>query len=131
MIAEVSLPSKPPVAPDTGLFPSSLIAQYISDMTESAKKLLDTETKFQLQPSSSTEAPEMLIGAGLDRVQANNLLTGVELHIRPEDHGTRTPHGSGILLPSNRKARHPPVRPKWQPVRAHGVGNSGQVRRTT
>ena len=124
MIAEVSLPSKPPVAPDTGLFPSSLIAQYISDMTESAKELLDTETKFQLQPSSSTEALEMLIGAGLDRVQVNNLLTGVELRTRPEVHGTRMP-------PSNRKARHPPVRPKWQPVRADGVGNSGQVRRTT
>ena len=54
VIAEVSLPSKPPVAPDTGLFPSSLIAQYISDMTESAKKLLIPKPSF----SSSHPPPQ-------------------------------------------------------------------------
>ena len=37
-----------------------------------------TETEFQLQASSSTEMLKMLIGAGLDRVQATNLLTGAE-----------------------------------------------------
>ena len=37
---------------------------------------MDSETEFQLQPSSSGEALELLLGAGLDRVQATNLLAG-------------------------------------------------------
>ena len=48
-------------------------------MTESAKEQLfrmDTETEFQLQPSSSML--EMLIGADRDRVRVTNLLTVAE-----------------------------------------------------
>ena len=37
---------------------------------------MDSEAEFQLQPSSSREALELLLGAGLDRVQATNLLAG-------------------------------------------------------
>ena len=33
--------------------------------------------------------------------------------IRPEAHGTKTPHGSVILLASGRGPRHSPVGPKW------------------
>ena len=36
---------------------------------------IDSEAGFQLQPSSSVEALELLLGAGLDRVRAANLLT--------------------------------------------------------
>ena len=39
---------------------------------------MDSEAKFQIQPSSSEETLELLLGAGLDRVQASNLLAGVE-----------------------------------------------------
>ena len=47
------------------------------------------QTVFQLQPSFSIEAMEMLIGTGFDRVQVTNLLTGAEpLGQRPmiQDH---------------------------------------------
>ena len=37
---------------------------------------MDSEAEFQIQPSSSGEALELLLGAGLDRVQAANLLAG-------------------------------------------------------
>ena len=37
---------------------------------------MDFEAEFQLQPSSSGEALELLLGAGLVRVQAANLLAG-------------------------------------------------------
>ena len=46
-------------------------------MTESAKILqlpMDSETEFQLQSSPSGEVLELLLGAGLDRVKATNLL---------------------------------------------------------
>ena len=39
---------------------------------------MDSEAEFQIQLSSSGEAVELLLGAGLDRVQASNLLAGVE-----------------------------------------------------
>lgn len=39
---------------------------------------MDSEAEFQLQPSSSVEALELLLGAGLDRVQAANLLSGAD-----------------------------------------------------
>ena len=39
---------------------------------------MDSEAEFQLQPSSSVEALELLLGAGLDRVQAANLLSGTD-----------------------------------------------------
>ena len=39
---------------------------------------MDSKAKFQLQPSSSVEALELLLGAGLDRVQGANLLSGAD-----------------------------------------------------
>ena len=50
---------------------------------------MDSEAEFQLQPSSSAEALELLLGAGLDRVQAANLLTGDSSGQRPssQDNG--------------------------------------------
>ena len=39
-----------------------------------------SEAEFQLQPSSSGEALELLLGARLDRVQATNLLAGSSGH---------------------------------------------------
>ena len=42
------------------------------------KLLVDSEAELQLQPSSSREALELFLGAGLDRVQAANLLAGAE-----------------------------------------------------
>ena len=39
---------------------------------------MDSDAEFQLQPSSSMEALELLLGAGLDRVQAANLLAGAD-----------------------------------------------------
>ena len=44
---------------------------------------MDAEAEFQLQPSSSAEALELLLGAGLDRVRATNLLTGDSSGKRP------------------------------------------------
>ena len=53
-------------------FPSSLEAQNF--LRQSQRKNLqspvDSEAEFQLEPSSSGEALELLLGAGLDRVQA-------------------------------------------------------------
>ena len=59
-------------------FYSSLEAKNFS-ATESAKNLqlpMDSEAEFQLQPSSSREALELLLEAGLDRAQVTNLLAG-------------------------------------------------------
>ena len=72
----------------------------------------------------------MLIDAGLDRVHMTTLLSGTE-PAGPETHGTRTLHGSEILFVIDGGPRRPPVSTKWQPVQAHGAGNSGQVQRTT
>ena len=81
---------------------------------------MDTEIRFQLQPSSSTKALEMLIGTGLDRVHMTNLLSGTE-PAGPEAHGTRMLHVLEILLMIGGGLRHPPVGAEWQPVRAHGA----------
>ena len=60
------------------LFSSSLEAK--TSLRQSQRKNLqlpmDSKAEFQLQPSSSGEALDMLLGAGLNRVQATNLLVG-------------------------------------------------------
>ena len=56
---------------------SSSEAKHFSDSQQKILLLLmDSKAEFQLQPSSSAEAVELLLGAGLDRVQAANLLSG-------------------------------------------------------
>ena len=91
---------------------------------------MDTETYFQLQPSSSTEALEMLMRRRSGQSPRDRSFVW-DRTSEPEAHGTRTPHGSEILLAIGGGPRCPPVGTKWQPVQAHGAGNSGQVQRMT
>ena len=89
---------------------------------------MHTETEFQVQPSFSTEALEILMGANLDRVHATNRLSGTE----PVGQRSWNKNTTCIIHPpSDGGPRRPPVGTKWQPVRVHSAGNSSQVRRMT
>ena len=61
---------------------------------------MDSEAEFQLQPSSSVEALELLLGAGLDRVQAANLLSGTD----SSDQGPSSQDRDGDQRSSTRSA---------------------------